>query len=174
MPGHTKSCAPRHPGYTGEIGKNPGREPPRGEQQVLTAIAQHREGVTREQITVLTGYKRSTRDAYVQRLRERGFVDVGGDASWRRRRPGGARPDFKPLPKGAALRKYWMERLPEGERRVFEVVTNLWPQNVDRDKITAETDYKRSTRDAYLQRLATRQLITADRGTVRASDTLFR
>jgi CRP-like cAMP-binding protein len=148
---------------------------PRGEQQVLTAIAQHREGVTREQITVLTGYKRSTRDAYVQRLRERGLVDVGGDRIVATGNGLAALgPDFKPLPKGAALRKYWTERLPAGERRVFEVVANLWPQNVDRDKISAATDFKRSTRDAYLQRLATRQLITADRGTVRASDALFR
>jgi hypothetical protein len=148
---------------------------PRGEQQVLTAIAQHREGVTREQITVLTGYKRSTRDTYVQRLRERGFVDVGGDrivATGDGLAALGS--DFKPLPKGAALRKYWTERLPQGERRVFEVVANLWPQNVDREKISAATDFKRSTRDTYLQRLATRQLITADRGTVRASDALFR
>jgi hypothetical protein len=148
---------------------------PRGEQQVLTAIAQHREGVTREQITVLTGYKRSTRDAYVQRLRERGLVDVGGDRIVATGEGLAALgPDFKPLPKGAALRKYWTDRLPQGERRVFEVVANLWPANVDRDKISAATDFKRSTRDAYLQRLATRQLITADRGTVRASDTLFR
>jgi hypothetical protein len=102
---------------------------PRGEQQVLTAIAQHREGVTREQITVLTGYKRSTRDAYVQRLRERGLVDVGGDRIVATGDGLAALgPDFKPLPKGAALRKYWTERLPQGERRVFEVVANLWPR----------------------------------------------
>jgi hypothetical protein len=35
------------------------------------AVAQYPEGVTREQLSVLTGYKRSSRDTYVQRLRER-------------------------------------------------------------------------------------------------------
>ena len=36
-------------------------------------------GVTRQQLTILTGYKRSTRDAYIQRLRERGHVEASGD-----------------------------------------------------------------------------------------------
>jgi hypothetical protein len=57
---------------------SPSREPAgefgRGERVVLTAIAQHKNGVTKEQLTVLTGYKRSTRDLYVQKLAAGGFV----------------------------------------------------------------------------------------------------
>jgi DNA-binding IclR family transcriptional regulator len=48
---------------------------------VLTAIAQHGDaGVTREQLTVLTGFKRSTRDAYVQRLKAKGLIEVSSTA----------------------------------------------------------------------------------------------
>ncbi len=50
---------------------------PKGERAVLIAAAQHPNGVTRQQLTVLTGYKRSSRDAYIQRLRERGYIDAG-------------------------------------------------------------------------------------------------
>jgi hypothetical protein len=45
-----------------------------GERRILTAIAQHPDGVTREQLTVLTGYKRSSRDTYLQRLRAQALV----------------------------------------------------------------------------------------------------
>src|SRR5581483_1305085 len=39
-------------------------ELPRGEIAVLTACAQHSDGCDRDQLSILTGYKRSTRDAY--------------------------------------------------------------------------------------------------------------
>lgn len=148
---------------------------PEGERAVLIAIAQNPDGATREQITILTGYKRSTRDAYIQRLRGRDYVEASGDvivASG----PGidALGSSFEPLPTGAALREYWRERLPEGERRVFEVVIAAYPNAVNRDLISDRTGYKRSTRDAYAQRLSTRRLVTSvGRGELRATDTLF-
>lgn len=50
-----------------------------GERRILIAIAQHKDGVTREQLTVLTGYKRSSRDTYLQRLRAAELVEIAGD-----------------------------------------------------------------------------------------------
>jgi uncharacterized protein len=58
-----------------------GESLPKGERACLIAIAQRHSGVRREQLTVVTGYKRSSRDAYVQRLRERGFISHEGTAS---------------------------------------------------------------------------------------------
>ncbi len=144
---------------------------PKGERIVLTAIAQHDVGVTREQLTVLTGYKRSSRDTYVQRLRERGLVDVAGEqlvASDAGVVALGS--DFEPLPTGDALREYWMQRLPEGERRVLQVLVEAYPKAVERERISDLTEYKRSSRDTYLQRLSARKLVQAEgRGAVRAS-----
>lgn len=146
-----------------------------GEVAVLTAIAQHGEhGVTREQLTVLTGYKRSSRDTYLQRLRAAELVTPGGaelvatDAGQRV-----LGPDFEPLPTGPALVQYWLSRLPEGERRCFEIVLQGGGQVVDREAISEATGYKRSSRDTYLQRLGARRLIVVDRAGVRASATLF-
>lgn len=146
-----------------------------GERAVLIAIAQHEGGVSREQLSVLTGYKRSTRDSYLQRLGARGLVDVSGTAIAATAEGRAALgPDFEPLPTGEALRAYWLDRLPEGERRVLEVVIDVYPRAASRDMITNATDYKRSTRDSYLQRLGSRKLVEAlARGEVRASETLF-
>lgn len=148
---------------------------PKGERDVLIATAQHSDGATREQLTVLTGYKRSTRDTYLQRLRARGMVEQTGDmiaATEEGRAALGA--DFKPLPTGAALRAHWLRELPEGERKVLEVLIEAYPREVEREVVSETTGYKRSTRDTYLQRLTTRKLVDAvARGGVRASKVLF-
>ena len=53
-----------------------GQPLPRGERAILTVCAQYPQGAERDQITVLTGYKKSTRDAYLQRLREKGPIET--------------------------------------------------------------------------------------------------
>ena len=148
---------------------------PEGERLILTAAVQHPDGVTREQASILAGYKRSTRDAYIQRLGAKGYVEVRGELVVATEDGIAALgPDFEPLPTGTALRDYWMDRLPGGEREVFRVVVDAHPGAVDREAVSDATGYKRSTRDAYLQRLTTRKLVTANgRGAVRAADGLF-
>jgi hypothetical protein len=148
---------------------------PKGERVILTAVAQYPDGADREQLSVLTGYKRSSRDTYLQRLRERGYVDHQGD----RLVPTDAGmtalgADFEPLPTGDALREHWLGRLPEGERRILEVLIGHYPDAVLRDALDEPTGYKRSSRDTYLQRLSARKLVEpVGRGEVRASDNLF-
>lgn len=155
-------------------GSGVGADLPKGEQAILIAAAQYPDGATREQLTILTGYKRSTRDAYVQRLGEKEFVNAAGGLVFATDAGVAALgSDYEPLPTGEELRAYWFARLPEGERKVLEVTVEHYPNAVDRDQITVVTEYKRSTRDAYIQRLGTRKLITAGRDGIRASDTLF-
>lgn len=48
-----------------------------GERKLLVAIATH-EQITRKHLTVLTGYRRSSRDAYIQRLIARNLVVIEG------------------------------------------------------------------------------------------------
>jgi hypothetical protein len=74
-----------------------------------------------------------------------------------------------------------LEHLPEEHPQLHDpgaqVLNILIAANgagIDRDQIDAQTDYKRSSRDAYLQRLAARKLVEpAGRGAVRASEVLF-
>jgi uncharacterized protein len=145
----------------------------KGERIILTAVAQNRSGVTREQLTVLTGYKRSSRDTYLQRLTAGGLVQPDGQflvATHDGLTTLGA---FEPLPTGDDLRTYWLDRLPEGERKILAALVTQYPQFVDRDALDDVTGYKRSSRDTYLQRLGARRLIDVERGTVRASQELF-
>ncbi len=147
----------------------------RGERAVLTAIAQHEAGVTREQLTVLTGYRRSTRDTYLQRLGAAGLVELVGDRVVAT--SGGVEAlgtEFEPLPTGDDLRAHWMTRLPEGERKILGILIESYPEAVDRDLVSEKTGYARSSRDTYLQRLTARRLVEiAGRAAVRASELLF-
>lgn len=148
---------------------------PKGEHAILTALGQYPGGCTREQLSILTGYKRSSRDAYVQRLREKGLcVTDGGAVQATQEGVAALGPNFEPLPTGRDLQAYWLDRLPEGERRVLQGLIDAFPQSVTRDFIDQVTGYKRSSRDAYIQRLKSRQLVTIEgRGELRASEVLF-
>ena len=141
---------------------------------MLTAVAQYDAGVTREQLTVLTGYKRSSRDTYLQRLRQRDAISIAAGRITATTIGVGLLGDsFEPLPTGAALRVHWLTTLPEGERRILTELIDAYPNSVDRNDLSAATGYKRSSRDTYLQRLRSRQLITTDGGAPRAADVLF-
>jgi DNA-binding MarR family transcriptional regulator len=145
-----------------------------GERATLIAAAQYPEGLTREQATILTGYKRSTRDAYIQRLQAKGYVEArAGDVYVTQAGIAALGSDFEPLPTGEDLQAYWLRRLPEGERAVLEAALRSYPESVDRESLSDSTGYKRSTRDAYIQRLSARKLVVPGHGVVKASDHLF-
>lgn len=153
-----------------------GEAMPPGEKAVLTACAMYADGVTRDQLGVLTGYKRSSRDAYLQRLGAKGWVESGA-SGWVRATDAGVQAlgaDFEPLPTGQELLDWWRSRLPSGERAVLDVLVAAVGEPISRDAIDEKTGFKRSSRDAYLQRLASRRLVeTVGRGEVRASAELF-
>jgi hypothetical protein len=147
---------------------------PVGERTCLIAIAQHDDGVTREQLSILSGYKRSSRDTYIQRLMSRGLVEiVGGMVQVTDDGLLALGSDYEPLPVGDELRDYWLGRLPVGERAVLEAVCAVWPDAMAREAISGETQYKRSSRDTYIQRLQARRLLESSRDGVKAADILF-
>lgn len=146
---------------------------PPGEHATLKAVLQY-PGLERGRLSVLTGYKRSSRDAYVARLVQKGYVEAQGQNLRPTQAGQAAMPSFEPLPTGSALAAYWMQRLPEGERKTLEVLLSGGLENVPREKIDNQTGYKRSSRDAYLARLKARGLVIfASQGMVRPSIELF-
>lgn len=153
-------------------GSDQQRLPP-GELAVLIAAAQFGT-VEREQLTIITGYKRSSRDAYIQRLREKRLIEVSGSSITPTSEGLSALPDdYEPLPTGRDLQAYWLNRLPEGERKVLQVLIDNYPHSVERAEIDAATGYQRSSRDAYLQRMNAKRLWHKDGSRVRASEALF-
>lgn len=146
---------------------------PPGERAVLIAAAQF-DGVERDQLSVLTGYKRSSRDAYIARLQAKGFVEVSGRTISVTSDGEAALPaDYEPLPTGVGLQEYWRERLPEGERKILEELIAAYPNAVPRADLDDATGYKRSSRDAYIARMKSKRLVETTSDGVRASETLF-
>lgn len=148
---------------------------PKGERAILIALAQYQGGCARDQLSILTGYKRSSRDAYIQRLRERGYaITVGEAVTATDAGIAALGDDYEPLPTGAALLAHWLERLPPGEATILRLVASKYPSHADREWLSRSSDYQRSSRDAYIQRLRSRKLvIPSARGEVVASDVLF-
>lgn len=132
----------------------------KGEIAVLKEIATHN-SLTRDHITLLTGYKRSTRDAYIKRLMSRGLV--GQEGNYIYATEDGFNylgPTFQAIPKSFDdLVLHYQNTLPEGERKIFEYLIPYQETYVSRDDISESTGYKRSTRDAYIKRLATRKIV---------------
>jgi hypothetical protein len=146
----------------------------KGERKMLAAIAQYPEGAERDQLTVLTGYKRSSRDTYIQRLSSADLVVIeNGRLIATQAGIEALGSDFEPLPQGEELQEYWLGRLPEGERKILDILIQQYPSYVERDALSEATGYKRSSRDTYLQRLSSRRLIDIGREGVRASANLF-
>lgn len=148
---------------------------PEGERKVLTALADHGKGLERNQLTVLTGYKRSTRDKYLQYLGQKAYVTIGMRGNIIATEAGIAAlgPDYQPLPTGTALREHYLRILPDGERNILGVLISRYPDAVARETIDEVTGLKRSTRDKYLQYLASRELVVSTREGVTASANLF-
>jgi len=157
-----------------ELRSNEALVMPPGERAVLVAAAQRPEGVGRDQLSVLTGYKRSSRDAYVSRLAAAGLVEVRGALIVATAHGVAALgPNFDPLPTGEALRDYWLARLPHGEAAVFRCVLAEHPDPVPRARIDEVTGYKRSSRDAYISRLVARRVVETQGRAVSAARELF-
>lgn len=147
---------------------------PTGERAILIALAERPKiGATRQSLTVLTGYKRSTRDAYILRLFGKGFIGIAGDRIFPNPEGVAALGDFTPLPVGQALIDHWLRVLPQGEAAIFRDLVEAHPASVSRDRLTESTGYQRSTRDAYLLRLAAKELIERRGSDVVASENLF-
>jgi hypothetical protein len=132
-----------------------------GVRRVLAAVVQHMPaGVDAAQLTLLTGYKKTTRDLYVRKAVASGWLQKHGGRILSTR--AGERelgPNFKRLPTGDALRNHWLDRLPEGERRVLAYVASFYPHPCSSDQITRATSYKKTTRDLYVRKLKSRKLI---------------
>lgn len=146
-----------------------------GELAVMKAVAMYPDGIEPEGLSVLTGYTRSSRNTFLQRLGARGFIERRGSTI----RPTdagieGLGSEFEPLPTGEELREWWLGRLGEGgERRTLEVLIAEHPAEVPRDQLQESTGYTRSSSNTFVQRLGAKQLVMTSRDGVRASDNLF-
>jgi DNA-binding MarR family transcriptional regulator len=145
-----------------------------GETKVLIAAAQYPDGVTMEQLAVLTNYRKTSRETYTKTLVSRGLI-TKCDGVFRITDAGtAALPEsFEPLPTGIALQEYWLRELNGGEKKIFQAVLSVYPESIYLQSIMESTGYKKTSVDTYLKELKARKLVTRDSGRARASDELF-
>lgn len=142
---------------------------PPGELAVLKAVGQF-PGIERDRLSVLTGYKKSSRDAYVARAINRGYIVPGRQLQLTEDGTRALGSSFEPLPTGEALVTYWRQNLPDGERKVFDAIIE---GHTERERIREVTGYKKSSTDAYLARLKARGVIaTNGRGAVQLAEAI--
>jgi hypothetical protein len=144
---------------------------PKGERTTLTAIVQHG-SCTRSQLSILTGYKRSTRNLYLQQLKQKGYI-AGDDPVEPTAAGRSALGSVPRLPTGDRLREHWLQQLPAGEANVLRAVCAVYPKPLDREVISNQCNYSRSTRNLYIQQLQARKLVASTKSGVRAADLLF-
>lgn len=143
----------------GSIGK--------GELVTLQAIVQYG-SVERKQLSVLTGYTKSSRNTYLSRLMSAGLIQQ--DEQTKEFSPtaeGVARAGTVDAPPtGAELVQWWLNRLGAGEKAVLECVLSYRGGAVSREKISETTGYTKSSRNTYIHRLQNRKLLEAGAGPV--------
>jgi len=168
------SVPTRKPTPARTLSNGTGVKLPTGEQATLIAVGGYSDGIARDTISVLTGYAKSSRDAYIYRLRERGYVESNGSLTVITQAGIDALgSNYEPLPTGKDLQDHWMGKLPEGEKKVLAVLIEQYPRAVQRPSIDEATGYAKSSRDAYIYRLRARRLLVSADGGVRASEDLF-
>lgn len=145
------------------------------QRTVLKVIAAHAKGVTRSQLTQITGYSRSTANRILSELRALRTI-IDGDlitSTEAGERALGA--DFERLGSGDSLRDYWLEpgRLSEGNREVLTILSGVWPKSLTRQMISDKTEYARSTVNRLISELQSRRLITVTGDEARADNDLF-
>lgn len=150
----------------------PGKALSKGETTILQALLTLPGATGREALGILSGYKRSSRNEYLRQLSVRGFIHDHGDTITVTDAGRAAMPNIEPLPTGEKLRKFWLQRLSPGERKLLELLIQAYPDAVPRDALD-EAGYRRSSRNEYLRLLVTRQLIADTGQGMRANDILF-
>lgn len=146
----------------GSIGK--------GAREVLKAAAQYENGVTDEQISVLTGYKKTSRTTFKQQLLSSGYLIRSG-RGYQATELGMNElgDDYEPLPQGQSLQDHWMRTLSGGELECFKVYVQHYPNEVSLEQLMEATGYLKTSVTTFRQKLSARNLITGKT----ASENLF-
>jgi hypothetical protein len=146
-----------------------------GEKTVLIAIAQHPEGISRSDIMVLSGYRETSAYSYLKRLNASGCISKNGEmyviTSQGIEVLGD---DFNPLPTGEALREHLLNTLPEGEKRLFSIFLESYPDPVEFTILQEKSGYKETSVYSYIKRLSAQKIIAkAGPKLFKAADKLF-
>lgn len=150
-----------------------------GKRRILTALAQYPGGMNQRKLSILVDIapKGGTWRTYMAELRGRGWISGGKDHLRITDAGLEALGDYDPLPTGDELVQYWRNRLgASGKRAIFDVVVNAYPNYVDTDEVSRQTNIARAggTWRTYIAELRGLGIVEGHgAGALRASEDLF-
>lgn len=134
-----------------------------GEIKVLSAVAQYPDGLKEEQISVLTGYRRTTRYENLKALKRKEYVtDEGGIIRATQRGIAALGDDYRPLPTGEELIAHWRKNLTGGELRIFEFAIQRQAPFDNGEELQAAVNMKRTSCYEAMKALVARHILTLD------------
>ncbi len=146
-----------------------------GERKVMIAVAQYPEGVTRETLKVLTGYRATSLYEYSRSVVAKGCAELRGDLLIPTQHGVATLgTDYEPLPTGDALVEHWRSRLTGGERKIFEIVITDAPQPVSRERIMEVTGFKGTSTYEYTRMLKARRVVVDSGNGIEAAPEFFK
>lgn len=169
---HGGGVSDREPAVGGKIGGG-------GATIILQCAASLPRGVSRNQLTVLCKVKRSSRDAYILRLKGKGLIeekDVNGEQRIFITDAGRSTlgPGYDRVKMGLPYRKWWMARLQKSELEILNHAIEVYPDSFTREDVGALLgNLAVSSRNAYIQRLTAKGLIVDMPEGLFASEDLF-
>jgi uncharacterized protein len=146
-----------------------------GMRKIIAAAVQF-QGIDLEELSVMTGYKATSRNEYIARTIRAGLVEKLPDRKIYPTAAGTAAlgQDYEALPTGHALYKWWIPRLPDGELKILKyLVESKSGAEVDKQELAENTNFKTTSVNEYSARLGRRRLVVRGVGTVKASESLF-
>lgn len=118
------------------------------------------EGVDDDEIAIMTSLKTTSRNVYKRKLAAAGYIQRGGKGLIVTQAGvaamGGS---WQPLPKGEALREYWLNRLTGGELALFRLYVAAFPESVSVDDLMQKTGLMTTSINVYRRKLKARRLI---------------
>lgn len=142
---------------------------------ILKTVASDPEGLSTDDIAILTGYKGTSRYIHLGELMERGYIEKRGDLYHATIDGASALGSaYEPRPTGQALQDQVLSRMQAGdEKRALEFLIREYPRSVDKTELGDFLAKKGTSVYLLLKKLNAQKLITLSKGIATASDKLF-
>lgn len=146
------------------------------ERAMLTALAQHWGGLTKRQVLIHTVYAKSgTTDNAFSKFRREQWVTQAGDIISITDAGRKALGSYTPLPSGSALRSEILAKCSAAERKIFDFVCEMYPNDVAKSDVLEAAGYAKSgTTDNVFSKFTTLGYFhKTGTGRVKAAEELF-
>ncbi len=129
-----------------------------GPRKCLIAVAQH-DGVLKNQLCALTGYAPRSIETHVSALRIAGMVSTNWPLRATTEGINALGSDYEPLPTGSELFLHWKHKLPQGPRRVLDIIVAAGDTGVEKLELITRTGYAARSIETHTSALKVRRLI---------------